>query len=115
MGLTMVREFRFEAAHRLAWHYGKCARVHGHSYRLEVTVEGQVDDHGVIMDFADVKTAVNEAVIDKVDHRDLNEVIENPTAERIVIQIGEWLDGAGLTWSSLRLWETASCSVQLTR
>ena len=115
MGLAMVREFRFEAAHRLAWHPGKCARVHGHSYRLEVTVEGQVDDRGVIMDFADVKAAVNEAVMDKVDHRDLNEVIENPTAERIVTQIGEWLEEAGLTWSSLRLWETASCSVQLTR
>lgn len=115
MGLAIVREFRFEAAHRLAWHPGRCSGVHGHSYRLEVTVEGPMDDRGVIMDFADVKAAVNGAVIDKVDHRDLNEIVDNPTAERIVTQIGEWLDGAGLAWSALRLWETANCSVQLTR
>lgn len=113
--MALVREFRFEAAHTLLWHPGKCSRPHGHSYRLEVTVEGEPDDRGVVMDFADLKRAVTTSVLDRVDHNDLNGIIDNPTAERVIAQIGGWLDEAGLAWSTLRLWETADCSVRLTR
>ncbi len=115
MALTLVRDFRFEAAHTLPWHPGKCSRLHGHSYRLEVTVEGEMDERGVILDFADIKRLVTTFVLDRVDHTDLNGVIDNPTAERLVAQVGDWLDEAGLAWSALRLWETADCSARLTR
>ncbi|GAA2737967.1 6-carboxytetrahydropterin synthase QueD [Actinocorallia aurantiaca] len=83
--IEIFREFTFEAAHRLPnvpdGH--KCARLHGHSYRLEVHVRGEVDESmGWLMDFADVKAAV-KPVIDRLDHYYLNEIsgLENPTSE----------------------------------
>lgn len=87
----IFREFTFEAAHRLPnvpdGH--KCARLHGHSYRVAVHVTGPVDERlGWVMDFGDIKSAVNP-VIECLDHYYLNEVVglENPTSERLA----EWL------------------------
>lgn len=118
MTVSVVRRYRFEAAHRLAWHPGKCARPHGHSYVLEVEVAGPLDSRGVVMDFAEVDEAVEAAVLsgdNGLDHRDLNEVLDNPTAENIAVLVGDRLDAAGLRWSRLRLWETADGSVLLER
>ena len=85
--VRLYKDFTFEAAHRLpnvpTDH--KCARLHGHSYRVRVTVEGPVDPQaGWVMDFADVKAACGP-VHDALDHRYLNEIegLENPTAEEI--------------------------------
>ncbi|MFG2056884.1 6-carboxytetrahydropterin synthase QueD [Micromonospora sp. NPDC048930] len=85
--MEIFREFTFEAAHRLPQvppgH--KCARLHGHSYRLEVHVEGEVDAAlGWVMDFGDIKAAVRP-VIDQLDHYYLNEIpgLENPTSENL--------------------------------
>ena len=76
-----------ECAHRLpnvpAGH--KCARVHGHSFRVEIRVRGPVDGHlGWVMDFADVKAAF-EPLYQQLDHRYLNDVpgLENPTSENL--------------------------------
>ena len=49
---SVTRCFTFEAAHQLPWHPGKCRNLHGHGYRLEVTVEGPVNDDGMVLDFA---------------------------------------------------------------
>ena len=83
--MELFKEFSFEAAHRLpnveAGH--KCARLHGHSFRVEVQVTGEVGaDTGWVMDFADLATAW-QPVHDDLDHRYLNEVagLENPTSE----------------------------------
>lgn len=83
--MEIFREFTFEAAHRLpnvpADH--KCARLHGHSYRVEVHVGGEVGaESGWVMDFGDLKTAW-APLRDQLDHRYLNEVpgLENPTSE----------------------------------
>ena len=54
MRTRVTRSFTFEAAHRLPWHGGRCRDLHGHGYRLEVTVEGPVDANGVVIDFDDV-------------------------------------------------------------
>jgi len=54
MRISIVRRYRFEAAHTLPWHPGKCSRTHGHSYVLEVQVAGELDNRGVVMDFAEV-------------------------------------------------------------
>jgi 6-pyruvoyltetrahydropterin/6-carboxytetrahydropterin synthase len=85
--MEIFREFTFEAAHRLPQvpDGHKCARLHGHSYRLEVHISGDVDPAmGWIMDFADLKAAVNP-VIAELDHYYLNEVpgLENPTSENL--------------------------------
>jgi 6-pyruvoyltetrahydropterin/6-carboxytetrahydropterin synthase len=118
VSISVVRRYRFEAAHRLEWHPGRCRRLHGHSYVLEVQVSGPLDDRGVVMDFADVDEIVEAAVLygpDGFDHADLNERIKNPTAESLVVLVGERLDVAGLRWSRLRLWETEDGSVVLER
>lgn len=81
----MTKTFGFEAAHVLPWHPGKCARMHGHSYRLEVTVSGAVDDRGVVVEFGDLSAVVQRAVVDRCDHRVLNDLDDNPTAERLAL------------------------------
>ena len=93
--MELFREFRFEAAHRLpnvdADH--KCARLHGHSYRVAVHVVGDVDRHtGWVMDFADLATAF-APLHDQLDHRYLNEVegLDNPTSEVLARWIWEGL------------------------
>lgn len=113
MRTRVTRSFRFEAAHQLPWHEGKCKFLHGHGYRLEVTVEGPVGDHGVVVDFADLKTVVNREVIDRFDHRYLNDLIDNPTAELLAHECWKHLEGAGLEIVRIRLWETDDCMVEI--
>ena len=85
--VELTKEFRFEAAHSLP-HVPpghKCARLHGHSFRVEVTVKGPVDSRtGWVMDFAALKEAFRP-LEDQLDHRFLNEVpgLENSTSENI--------------------------------
>jgi 6-pyruvoyltetrahydropterin/6-carboxytetrahydropterin synthase len=118
MRVSVVRRYAFEAAHSLAWHPGKCRRVHGHSYKLEVEVAGPLDERGVVMDFAEVDEVVEQHILagpGGLDHANLNDHLENPTAELVAVLIAERLDGAGLPWARLRLWETADGAVFLER
>jgi 6-pyruvoyltetrahydropterin/6-carboxytetrahydropterin synthase len=86
-------EFYFAAAHRLPRYDGPCFRMHGHNYKFFVALEGEVDPRsGMIADFGDVKRVVQEHVLERVDHRTLNDVLENPTAENIVRWIWEVLE-----------------------
>ncbi len=106
--------FTFEAAHHLAWHPGKCRNVHGHSYRLEVTVAGPLDPNGVVIDFDELRSIVEREVVLPWDHRDLNLVIDNPTAELLAHRAWALLTGAGLPLNTLRLWETDHSCAELT-
>ncbi len=86
-------EFTFAAAHRLPRYDGPCFRMHGHNYRMFVAVEGEVDPHaGMVADFGKVKQLVQEHVLARVDHRNLNDLLENPTAENIARWVWEALD-----------------------
>jgi 6-pyruvoyltetrahydropterin/6-carboxytetrahydropterin synthase len=86
-------EFHFAAAHRLPRYDGPCFRMHGHNYELVVALEGEVDPAtGMVADFGEVKGIVQEHVLARVDHRTLNDVRENPTAENIARWIWEVLD-----------------------
>lgn len=92
----IFREFTFEAAHRLpnVPDDHKCARLHGHSFRVVIHVEGSVGaDTGWIMDFADL-TESFAPVHENLDHRYLNEVsgLENPTSEVLAQWIWDRLD-----------------------
>ena len=89
--MDIFKVFQIEAAHRLpnvpAGH--KCARLHGHSFRVEIHVTGEPQpDTGWLMDFADIKAAF-APVFDAIDHRCLNDVagLENPTSEQLAIWI----------------------------
>ena len=115
MRTSVTRTFTFEAAHQLPWHAGKCRRLHGHSYRLEVTVEGPIGEHGIVVDFADIREAVERDVIARFDHQYLNDLIDNPTAEVIASEIWKTVEAAGLDVSRIRLWETADSFVDVER
>ena len=85
--MDIFRVFQVEAAHHLpnvpAGH--KCARLHGHSFYIEVHVSGPVDEQaGWVMDFADLK-ATFQPIYDQLDHHYLNEIegLENPTSENL--------------------------------
>jgi len=106
------RRFEFEAAHRLPNHPGKCRELHGHSYKLAVEIDRPVDaTSGMAIDFGDLKKTVTAAVVARLDHRYLNDLIENPTAERIAVWIWNELTPVldGLT--EIELHETRRCSV----
>jgi 6-pyruvoyltetrahydropterin/6-carboxytetrahydropterin synthase len=113
--MEIFKEFTFEAAHRLpnvpADH--KCARLHGHSFRVEVRVRGAVDPRlGWVLDFADIQAAA-KPVMDRLDHYCLNEIpgLENPTSENIARWIWQALSPtlAGLSRITVRETCTTGC------
>jgi 6-pyruvoyltetrahydropterin/6-carboxytetrahydropterin synthase len=83
--MVIFKEFSFEAAHRLpnVPEGHKCARLHGHSFHVRVSVRGDIGaTTGWVMDFADIKAAI-APVESQLDHRYLNDIagLENPTSE----------------------------------
>src|SRR5262247_706208 len=91
MRVRLTKSFGFEAAHDLpTFPEGhKCRRLHGHSFRFDVIVEGAVDAaKGYLIDYGDIKAAV-EPILKRLDHRYLNEIegLENPTSE----VLAKWL------------------------
>jgi 6-pyruvoyltetrahydropterin/6-carboxytetrahydropterin synthase len=103
----------------LPFHPGKCARMHGHSYRLEVVIRGPIRTRGpargMIEDFARVERIVDDRVIEVLDHQNLNDFIENPTVENIVLWIWKRLERMLLQLDELVLWETATACAVLRR
>ena len=105
-------DFRFAAAHRLPHHPGKCFNLHGHNYGLTVVVRGEPDAvSGMVMDFADIEAAVQKHVLQPCDHANLNDFLENPTAENIVVWMWAQLQPSLTGLAELRLEETADCRV----
>lgn len=87
MHVELVRDYRFESAHRLPRvpEGHKCARLHGHSFRVQVTVAGEVDEAtGFLIDFDEIDRVL-APIIERLDHRYLNEIpgLENPTSEHL--------------------------------
>ncbi len=110
------KTFRFEAAHVLPHHLGKCARLHGHSYRFEVAVRGELATEGpacgMVVDFDALSAIVRPAVVDVLDHGSLNDVLPNPTAEHLALWIWHALAPALPHLDEIVLWETATaCAV----
>ncbi len=93
----------FSAAHSIPGHK-KCGKVHGHNFRVEVEVAGEVKDNGMVMDFFDLKMMLKD-VISKFDHTLLNEQIEIPTSENICLHIYEELKRKGLRVVRVRVAE----------
>ena len=121
MKISITKKFEFEAAHKLPNHSGKCRNLHGHSYKLEVTVSSnKLNGQGMVMDFGDLKAIVKKHVLDKFDHSNLNDFFEIPTAEHMIHWIYLTLD-VHITdeWKSkinverVRLYETSNSYVEV--
>ena len=105
-------EFTFAAAHRLPRYDGKCFNLHGHNYRFAVVLRGEPDPHsGIFIDFGDVEKAVKAEVLDKVDHTNLNDTMENPTAENVATWIWTRLAGKLPGFVEVKLWEIPTSCV----
>jgi len=89
------------AAHHLELDYeSKCRRVHGHNYIVEIWAYGELDDNGMIIDFTKLKEIVN-----RYDHKDLNDYLENPTAECMAMDYLGALKELGPNRLRVRVWE----------
>jgi 6-pyruvoyltetrahydropterin/6-carboxytetrahydropterin synthase len=110
--MEIFKEFHFEAAHRLpnVPEGHKCARLHGHSFRVRLSITGPVAEHeGWVMDFADLK-AHFKPLLAQLDHYYLNEIpgLENPTSENIVRWIWQRLKPTLPQLAAIELRETCT-------
>lgn len=124
MLVRVTKIFEFDAAHCLPGHKGKCANIHGHTYKLEVTAQGKLKEEegtsseGMVIDFSDLKQLVQELIIEQVDHQMLNEVFSfRTTAENLALHFLQVLQKAcqhkEMNIVKLKLWEspTSYCEV----
>ncbi len=110
--MEIFKVFTIEAAHRLpcvpAGH--KCGRLHGHTFQIEVHVQGPLDPRlGWIIDFADIKGAF-KPIEEKIDHHYLNEVegLENPTSENVARWVWQQLQPSLPSLSKIVIRETCT-------
>lgn len=141
--IRLTKQFRFEAAHSLEGYDGACSQIHGHSYLLEVTVEGcplESAGHpkdGMVMDFGVLKSIVNREVVDRLDHSftirrtesngELIEMLQRhytnihiveyqPTSENMLLDMAARLTPVmpeGVRLRKLTLYETATSKAEL--
>ncbi len=139
--LALTRKFTFEMAHALSGYDGACRHIHGHSYKLFVTIEGQPQQDtsspklGMVIDFSELKRVVNSAVVDRYDHAlvlksgavpqelvaamkeqwsNIIEVDYQPTCENMVVEFYELISKGlpeGVKLSELKLYETENSYV----
>lgn len=122
--LTITKEFSFSAAHSLKRAdltpeqnieiFGQCTNLHGHTYRLQVTVSGAADQNGMILHFAKLKKIVHDQILVRYHHAHLNDLAEYrdrpPTAETMACHIFDVLspgfDDLGLCLEAISVYET---------
>lgn len=139
--LRITKEFSFEGAHALQNYDGKCRHIHGHSYKLRVTVKGSpvesADDpkSGMVVDFSILKGIINKLIVEPFDHalllrsdaplkEEISEIYKNviimdfqPTCENLTIYFANLIKEnlpTVLTLHSIRLHETATSFVEWT-
>ncbi|WP_410985060.1 6-pyruvoyl trahydropterin synthase family protein [Bacillus cereus] len=128
--VTICKVFSFDSAHQLLNHKGKCANIHGHTYKLEIKLKAlpiasdNPSEEGFVIDFSDLKKIVKDQIIDKMDHAFLAQGNEptyeaikssgtkvyhlgfRSTVENLATYICWSLKKSGLPMYSVRLWET---------
>ncbi|MEN6414673.1 MAG: 6-carboxytetrahydropterin synthase QueD [Veillonellales bacterium] len=117
--------FTFDAAHSLPGYDGKCANIHGHTYRLEVVVsrpngglaEGGSSD-GMVIDFSELSRIVKTEIIDQVDHKWLNDVFAfRTTSENMAVHffqlLARRLQDSDVVVEKVLLWETPTSCIEV--
>ena len=109
--MKIFKDFTFEAAHKLPLvpQDHKCFNLHGHSFRVRIYVEGNINEMGWVMDFADIKLMC-KPIIDVLDHSYLNELegLDNPTSENIAIWIWQKLKPMLANLNNIEVMETCN-------
>lgn len=90
--MKIAKEFRWEMGHRLPEHFDKCKNIHGHSYKMLIELEGDVQDNGMVMDYYDLKKIVNP-LVENLDHaflvykedRDTIEFLDKMKSKKVVV------------------------------
>jgi len=112
--ISVTKKMTFAAAHKLPFYNGPCFNWHGHEWSIRVMVTKRIDpDTGMVLDFSILKKAIQDSIILKLDHGVINEHIENPTAENMLIWCWEKLmfDSLLKGIEEVSLWETPdSCA-----
>ncbi|AIZ79334.1 6-carboxytetrahydropterin synthase QueD [Actinobacillus equuli subsp. haemolyticus] len=137
----IAKEFSFDMAHMLDGHDGKCQNLHGHTYKLQVEVSGDLvaegAKRGMVMDYSDLKSVVKREILDPMDHAyiydlnsdresqvaklliDLNSKVygipSRTTAEEMAKYMFEKLEKVGLPVRLIRLWETPTSYCEYSR
>lgn len=140
MIVRVTKKFDFEMAHALDWHEGKCKNLHGHTYKLIITLKGEINqdlfqtNNGMVIDFGTVKEVVKSLVVDRFDHctmlYDKSPMLEHitkidflklekvpfqPTAENLVLFIKDIINNALPSFAILQkviLFETETSSAE---
>lgn len=120
--ISVTKTFEFEAAHHLPKYDGACKNLHGHSYKLEVEVTGDENNvtsfhQRMIIDFKILKQIVEEEIINKYDHANLNDFFFTPTAENMAIfifdKLSDKINHCKTFVSRVRLYETSTSYAEI--
>lgn len=99
-----------DAAHQIQGYPSKCSRLHGHRWRIEVTIKAEkLNEYGIGIDFHDIKKAIEEL---DLDHRFLNDFFSPTTAEVFAKYVFEKMKSKGLDVVKVTIWETPSSKVE---
>ncbi len=110
--MLVSKIFDFHAAHQLTEYHGDCERLHGHTYKVIVTIDHPVQEDGLALDFAVLEKLVWEKAVGLLDHSFLNDHMKNPSAENIVVWLWQKLAGAlPVTLHEIVLYETPTSFV----
>lgn len=114
--MKISKTFTFDAAHHLPNYNGKCARIHGHEFQFEVVLSGDPNPRtGMIIDFEIFKQIVQSNILDKLDHTDLNNILEIPTAEKIAkyifVNLKDVFNSVPIKLVEVSVWEQPTSKV----
>ena len=117
MKFTVSKKFNFEAAHSLP-HLPighKCRSLHGHSYVVEIHVDGLLDERGFVIDYAEISSVVDPVIAD-LDHKNLNEIFPfSTTAENLAQWLFQRISNDIPNLSAVHVYETAKTCVRVTK